>query len=75
VEAVTPENIQAWILAGLPEADVRVEGDGHHFEAYVASSAFKGKSLIEQHRQVYACLGDHMKERVHALSLKTHVKQ
>jgi BolA family transcriptional regulator, general stress-responsive regulator len=34
------------------------------------SPAFAGKSRVERQRMVYAALGDLMKERVHALSIK-----
>lgn len=50
---------------------VNVEGDGTHFDALIVSTEFEGKSLIERHKLVYGVLGDAMKERIHALSLKT----
>lgn len=66
------QRIQALIEAALPGAEVRVQGDdGRHFEALVRSSAFVGKSPVQQHRMVYAALGEHMAEAIHALSLRT----
>ena len=63
------------IEAGLPDAEVMVLGDdGQHFDARVTSPAFAGKSLIEQHRMVYATLGDSFDGALHALSLKTSAK-
>lgn len=41
-----------------------------HFTLQVESPAFTGKSRVERQRMVYAALGDLMKERVHALSIK-----
>ncbi len=66
-------DIKQLIEQGLPGADVNVLGDdGQHFEAIVTSSAFAGKSLIEQHRMVKATLGDKFSSgELHALSLKT----
>ncbi|MGI9024092.1 MAG: BolA/IbaG family iron-sulfur metabolism protein, partial [Burkholderiaceae bacterium] len=32
---------------------------------------FVGKSRVARHQLVYAALGDHMKEAIHALSFKT----
>lgn len=32
---MTPEEVQNMIQAGLPDCDVKVEGDGSHFEAIV----------------------------------------
>ena len=68
---VTPEQLKTWIEAGFDGADVRVEGDGHHFEAVIVAEEFKGKSRIKRHQLVYAALGDKMKAEVHALSMKT----
>jgi acid stress-induced BolA-like protein IbaG/YrbA len=66
-----PEEIARLIEAGLPGARAEVSGDGTHFEAIVISEAFQGKRLLEQHRMVYATLGDRMHSAIHALSLRT----
>jgi BolA family transcriptional regulator, general stress-responsive regulator len=41
-----------------------------HFSLIVESPAFAGKSRVERQRMVYAALGELMRERVHALSIK-----
>ena len=41
-----------------------------HFSLTIESSAFAGKSRVERQRMVYAALGDLMRERVHALSIR-----
>ena len=64
--------IKTLIEAGLPDAKVEVLGDdGQHFDAIVESPSFSGKSLIAQHKMVYATLGDSFEGALHALSLKT----
>jgi acid stress-induced BolA-like protein IbaG/YrbA len=68
---VTPESIRACIAVGLSCAELRVAGDGHHFEALVVSSAFEGLARVRRHQLVYATLGDRMREEVHALSMTT----
>lgn len=68
---VTPEQLKEWIESGFNNAQVSVEGDGHHFEAVVIADEFDGKSRIQRHQLVYAALGDKMKAEVHALSMKT----
>ena len=68
---VTTESIQSSIESGLDCDLVRVEGDGHHFEALIVSPAFRGLSRIARHRLVYAAMGERMREEVHALSMKT----
>ncbi len=69
--------IAQMIQAGLPGADVKVKGDdGVHFEAVVVAEAFRGKSMLEQHRMVYATLGGNVENAaIHALALKTRVPQ
>jgi len=68
--------IRTLIEAGLPDANVEVLGDdGQHFEARVISPSFVGKSLIVQHKMVYATLGDSFEGALHALALKTSAAQ
>lgn len=72
---VTPEDIKNWITAGLADAEVRVEGDGHHFEALIVCDDFAGKNSVQRHQMVYKVLGDKMKAEIHALSMKTVTKE
>ena len=69
-----PKEIQSMIEVGLASSYVSVDGDGTHFEAVIVSDEFEGKTLLERHKIVYGVLGDAMKERIHALSLKTYTK-
>jgi len=41
-----------------------------HFSLRVESADFAGKSRVERKRMIYAALGDLMRERVHALSIR-----
>jgi BolA protein len=41
-----------------------------HFSLAIESPAFAGKSRVERQRMVYAALGDLMRERVHALTIR-----
>lgn len=71
-----PEEIKQIIENGVAGAEVQVSGDGRHFEAIVVSDAFSGKSMLEQHRMVYAALGDRFDtDAVHALSIKTYSRE
>ena len=70
----TADELQSRIEAALPGAEVSVldtTGGGDHFSATVVSSAFAGRSRIEQHRLVYEIFGDEIGGPIHALSLKT----
>ena len=71
---VTADQIKQLIEQGMPGAQARVAGDdGVHFEAVVTSPEFAGKSVVVQHRMVYATLGARMGTEIHALALKTLV--
>ncbi len=69
-----PEEIQHGLTIEMPGASIRVEGDGHHFEADITWSEFAGKNTVTQHRMVYDALGDKMQRAIHALSIKTRAK-
>jgi acid stress-induced BolA-like protein IbaG/YrbA len=66
------DEIRKLIEVGLPGARVTVQGDdGQHFEADVVFDGFAGKPVIQQHRMVYAALGEKMGREIHALQLRT----
>ena len=41
-----------------------------HFALTIESAAFLGQSRVARQRMIYAALGDLMRERVHALSIR-----
>lgn len=41
-----------------------------HFALVIESAQFAGLSRVERQRKVYAALGDLMRERVHALTIR-----
>jgi acid stress-induced BolA-like protein IbaG/YrbA len=67
----TPDNVRAFIAAGLACQHLEVEGDGRHFFATIVSAEFEGLPRVRRHQRVYAALGDRMREQIHALSMKT----
>ena len=67
----TANEVRSFIIAGLPCTHLEVQGDGRHFFATIVSDAFEGRSRVARHQQVYAVLGDRMREQIHALSMKT----
>lgn len=66
--------IESMIKAALPDAIIEIQdlaGDGDHYQAKVVSSAFAGKSMVQQHQMVYAALKGKMGGELHALALTT----
>jgi stress-induced morphogen len=69
-------DIEALIKEAFPDAVVDIAdmaGDGDHYAATIVSSAFLGKSRVQQHQMVYAALKGKMGGELHALALTTSV--
>ncbi len=75
--AMKAAEIESLIKEAFPDAEVTMSdlaGDDNHWAAVVASSAFKGKTRVQQHQMVYAALKGNMGGVLHALQLTTQVK-
>jgi stress-induced morphogen len=71
---MNPGDIERLIKEALPDATVTLEdlvGDGDHWSATVISSAFAGKSRVQQHQMVYQSLQGRVGGELHALALQT----
>ncbi|MBC2860272.1 MULTISPECIES: BolA family protein [Stappia] len=72
--AMQAREIEALIKEALPDAQVEIRdlaGDGDHYAAVVISSAFQGKTRVQQHQMVYQALKGNMGGELHALALQT----
>ena len=70
-------DIEKLIKDAFPDADVTITplaDDNDHYAAMVTSSAFKGKTRVQQHQMVYDALKGRMGGVLHALSLQTAAK-
>ena len=75
--AMNLKEIESMIKEALPDAIIDIQdlaGDGNHYSATITSSAFSGKSKIEQHKMIYNSLKGKMGNELHALALKTKEK-
>ncbi len=73
-----PAQVRGLLDQAFPDADIELEdmtGTQDHYQARIVSSAFEGKSPVQQHQLVYAALGDAMGGPIHALALKTYTPQ
>jgi stress-induced morphogen len=69
--------IERLIRDAFPDAEVTITdlaGDNDHYAAMVTSSAFAGKTRVQQHQMVYDALKGRMGGVLHALSLQTAAK-
>lgn len=69
--------IERLIKVAFPDAEITMTAladDDDHWSARVVSSAFKGKTRVQQHQMVYAALQGRMGGVLHALQLQTAAK-
>lgn len=77
------DDIEAAIENGIEDAEATVsrpravdeQFEDAHYAAVVVSPAFEGKSLVQQHQQVYDALGERMTTDIHAIELKTYTPE
>ena len=72
--ALAQSELEAMIREALPDAKIEIQdlaGDSNHYAAKIISSAFEGKSRVQQHQMVYAALKGKMGGDLHALALTT----
>lgn len=69
------EEVERLIEDAIPDASAEVTAprpnDDEHLAVTVVSSAFEGKSLVEQHEMVFDAVDDHMTTDIHALKVTT----
>ncbi|MCH2110934.1 MAG: BolA family transcriptional regulator [Polyangiaceae bacterium] len=71
---IEPDKVKSILKEAFPDAIIELEdltGTKDHYQAEIISTAFAGKSPVEQHQLVYAALAEEMKGPIHALALKT----
>lgn len=72
--AMSQDKLRSYLIKAFPDAIIDIKdlaGDNDHFAATITSSAFEGKTRIQQHQMVFAALNGHMGKALHALALKT----
>ena len=58
---------------GLKYEDLVVEGSEAKYEVKIVSDEFKGKTIIQRHKIIYALLDTYIKTgEIHALTIKAH---
>lgn len=74
-ENLTPVHVEvideSWKHAGHAGAAM----GGGHFILWVVSDEFKGVSLLDRNRKVFALLNEEMKGEIHALTVKAMTPQ
>lgn len=54
--SISNEDVVKLIQAGIPEAEVTVNGDGYKYETTVISASFEGLNTLKRHQAVYSAV-------------------
>ncbi|XP_077996114.1 bolA-like protein 2 [Glandiceps talaboti] len=74
---ISASDLQEKLKTELEAVHVEIEDKtdphckGGKYVAIIVSEKFQGKSLVQRHRLVNGCLEEELKEKIHALSMKT----
>jgi len=68
---LAPTHIELIDDSALHAGHSGARSGGGHYRLRIVSSAFAGKSTLARHQLVYCALGDLMRTRIHALSIKS----
>jgi BolA protein len=69
--ALTPDRIELIDDSALHAGHEGAKSGGGHYRLLIVSNIFAGKSTVTRHRLVYDALGELMRQRIHALSIKS----
>ena len=69
--ALAPTRVELIDDSALHAGHEGAKGGGGHYRLLVVSNIFAGKSTVLRHRMVYDALGELMRGRIHALSIKS----
>ena len=73
---MTPEELQTILQSQLNDCEVKVSGDGYHYEVVAIGERFAGLSPVKKQQAVYGCINDLIVDgTVHAVSIKTYTPQ
>lgn len=67
------ETIKTLVEQAIDTQEVRVDGDGSHFQVIVVSEAFDGLRAVKKQQMVYAAVNEHIASgEIHALTIKAY---
>jgi len=68
--ALTPDHLEVIDESARHVGHAGARRGGGHFQVVIVSERFRGQTRLERHRAVYDALGDAMRDRIHALTLR-----
>jgi acid stress-induced BolA-like protein IbaG/YrbA len=75
MENLAPHTLKTYIENALECQLVRVDNADGRLSAQVVSPAFRDKSMVQQHQMLYGALGEHLRDELPALTLRTYTPE
>lgn len=70
---MNPEDVKTLLLASLGDCEVRVDGQGNHFDILVIGDIFAGQRAVQRQQRVYAVLKEQITAgTIHAVNMKLY---
>ncbi|AOE50498.1 BolA family protein [Kangiella sediminilitoris] len=67
------EEIKKLIEQAIDTTELRVDGDGSHYQVIVVSEQFEGLRAVKKQQMVYAAVNEHIASgEIHALTIKAY---
>lgn len=68
---MSPEDVKALLLGGLPECDIQVACNGNHYDVLVVGAVFEGMRAVQRQQKIYGLLQEPIADgRIHAVNMK-----
>lgn len=68
-----PQELETHLRSAMPDCEVRVGGDGYHFQVSVVGALFEGLNAVKRQQAVYRHMNELiMSGTVHAVTIKTY---
>ncbi len=75
MENLSPYTLKTYIENALECQLVRVDDADGRLAAQVVSAAFRDKSMVQQHQLLYGALGEHLRDELPVLTLRTYTPE
>lgn len=70
-----PEQVKQLLEAQLADCEIKVSGDGSHFDITVVGDVFEGLNAVKKQQLVYAVLNPQIADgSIHAVNMKTFTR-
>lgn len=75
LKPLSPEALEVYDDSQAHAGHAGARDGGGHFQLFIVSDAFAGKSPVARHRLVYQALSDLMPARIHALAIRAYTPE